>query len=231
MKRMWSSRIWTICSQMLYCGLMLLWVHVHLSKKATASRRGHGAQLRHPRNKACTQLLSSSQCAQDMPPSVQMSACVFPLTFRAYDEFQRWSQRYDRMLAPHFYQNISAPSTLEAALHYELLNSYMQRRLLPWLLSGKLSGKNKLQSSIIICILSAKYKDNHSFRGHLSESEAGSCLCCKEIPCKEPAAKYPFCSTWFWVILTAHWKTLSVYNEQDMIKWTRFHLHWATCTV
>lgn len=109
------------------------------------------------------------------------------------------------MLAPHFCQNISAASTLKAALHYGLPNPHTQWRLLPWLLSGKLSGKDKLQSCIIICILSAKYKDNHSFRGHLSESEAGSCLCCKEIPCKGPAAKYPFCSIWFWLILPTHW--------------------------
>ena len=33
MKRMWSSRIWTICSQMLYCGLLLEDVHVHLGVK------------------------------------------------------------------------------------------------------------------------------------------------------------------------------------------------------
>lgn len=33
MKRIWSSRIWIICSQMLYCGLLLDDVHVHLSVK------------------------------------------------------------------------------------------------------------------------------------------------------------------------------------------------------
>lgn len=44
---MWSSRIWTICSQMLYWGLMLLWVHVHLGKKwmPVSGRVGGGVTL------------------------------------------------------------------------------------------------------------------------------------------------------------------------------------------
>lgn len=37
---MWSSRICTICSQMLYCGLALLCVHVHLGRDGGQSRPG-----------------------------------------------------------------------------------------------------------------------------------------------------------------------------------------------
>lgn len=45
MKRIWSSRIWTICSQMLYCGLLLEDVQVHLGVKGKrAWPEGHLAE-------------------------------------------------------------------------------------------------------------------------------------------------------------------------------------------
>lgn len=59
-----------------------------------ASRTGHGAQLRHPRDKALhSAALFTSVCPR---PSGQMSAGVLSLTLRIHDVFQRWSQGYDR---------------------------------------------------------------------------------------------------------------------------------------
>lgn len=69
------------------------------------------------------------------------------------------------LLTPPFSLNISAPSTLKAALHVGLTYPHGQKWLFPRPLLGKLSEKDELQSHSIICILSAKLKDNHALRG------------------------------------------------------------------
>lgn len=125
------------------------------------------------------------------------------------------------LLASPFSLNISAPSTLKAAFHVGLTYSHGQRWLSPRSLLGKLSGKDDLQSPGIVCILSAKLKDNHPLRGHPFRSKrAGSCCLLLQGKTLQGASKEISLPVrfWFWLTLPAQRTTLSINGEQNMIE-------------
>lgn len=188
--------------------------------------RTWGSTQTPPGTKPCPQLLSSFQHAQDMPPPGQMSASVVSLMSPGVGGLPEVvSHSTMGTLASPFSPNISAPSTLKAALHVGLTCPHGQR----WLFSrpplDKLSGKDELQRPSIICILSAKPKVSHPLRGYPSRSEmAGShCLLLwgKTLQGASKGMSLPPCF-WFWLTLPAQWTILSINDEQNMIKWTRF---------
>lgn len=129
---MWSSRICTICSQMLYWGLMLLWVHVHLGKRAMVSRTGHGFHSDAPG----TAVLFASSCARDAALRANVSLCRLSGVWGLQELV---SHSAVGTLPSAFSLNVSAPSILKAALHVGT----------PWLFPrpswDKLSGKDDLQ--------------------------------------------------------------------------------------
>ena len=184
--------------------------------------RTRGSTQTPPGTKPCAQLLSSLQHAQDMPPSGQMSACVISLmTPGVWSLPEVVSHSMMGTLASPLSLNISAPSTLKAALHVGLTYAHGQRWLFPRPPLGKLSGKDELQRPSIVCILAAKPKDNHPLRGHPSRSEtAGSCCLLLQGKTLQGASKgisLPLCF-WFWLTLSAQQTTLSINADQNMIK-------------
>lgn len=186
---------------MLYWGLMLLWVHVHLGKKSKGFKDRTGSTQTHSWTKPCAQL-----------PSL---TCSRHGTFRACPlglwGVPKMISHMTGLLTPPFSLNISAPSTLKAALHVRLTYPHGQRWLFPRSRLGKPSEKDELQSHSIICILSAKLKDNHALRGHPSGSEsAGSCChLLQGKTLKRPARKYPshsgFGSGWHYITTHKWW--------------------------
>lgn len=168
------------------------------AKKQRLQERDTGLLSDTPRDKAfCSTALFTSTCPRH---ATYKAACVLSLIPSMCDVFQRWSQQHDKdVCLTLLLEHLCSIPPKGCSLCWVHLPPHGQRWLFCWPLSGKLSGKDKLQSPITICIPSAKLKDNHLLRGHPSGSyRAGHVpFCCKERPCKGPSWKQPFCSFWF----------------------------------
>lgn len=159
-------------------------MHVHLGKKARVSRTEHGLHSDTPRDKAlCSTALFNALKTRHLQGKCQpVSSLMFLGVWNLQDMV---SHSMMGMLASPFSLNISASSTLKAALQCWAHLPHGQRWLFPRPLLDKLSGKDELQRSSIICILSAKPKDNHPLRVHPSRSEAAG-SCCLLLQGKNP---------------------------------------------